>query len=371
MHTGRRRWGWWRLRVGVAIGVAAAFPGVAGYGAENAARVTRVCVALPASGPITLDGRLDEASWAAALEVGGFTLSGKEDLAPQQTVMRLLYDDTNLYVAVTCKEPSMPTLRAAVRQRDGAFWEDDSVEFFLDPRHSHEDFFQFAAAAGGAVYDNQSGNSLWNSGWNATVRREADRWTVEGALPVADLKGPPAVPGNLWGFNLCRERQAGGRLELHNWADVRRVFNTCSLFGHLAFVGAGWTPSAESVAELLRPAGGESALLFVAGGFWTTAAGEAPTFTTYAADVAAQVGDTPARLDELAAMATADTPSSQRQRLTELQTGLATVQTLLGAGAAVRAEAWADALGALCGLRRDTETLYWQMKLADLNRTMP
>lgn len=366
------RSGWLRgLGIGVVIWTVAAGSGPAGQAAENAAQVTRVCLPARTAGPIVLDGVLDEPSWSAAIEISGFALSGKEALAPEQTVMRVLWDASQLYVGVVCLEPSMSSLRAAVRQRDGPFWEDDSVEFFLDPGHTHEDYFQFAAAAGGAVYDNQSGNALWNSGWRATVGRGADRWTVEGALPLADLKVTPPTPGTVWGFNLCRERHAGGRLELHNWADVNRVFNSCNRFGHLAFVGPEWTPSPERVAELVRPAAGELALLSVANGFWTARQGADASFTAYAADVAAHVGDTPARLAELAALVTAATPLPQRQRLEQLRTSLAALQPLSAHGTAVRAEAWAGALGILCGLSADVEALYWQMKLADLNRTMP
>jgi hypothetical protein len=344
----------------------------AGAGAaENAAPVTRVGIALPVAGPIVLDGVLDEPSWAGAVEVSGFSVSGGEDLAPQQTVLRVLYDATHLYVAIVCVEPAMDAVRAAVAQRDGPFWEDDAVELFLDPAHAHDDYFQYALAAGGGCYDGHNGDSLWTSGWKAVARREAGAWTCEGSVPFADLKAAPPPAGALWGFNACRERRAGGTLELYNWADVQRVFSTPSLYGHLAFVERGWTASGERAAAIARRAGGAQALVFVGDGYWTVKGAAAPQYSPYADDVAAALGEVPAKLAELATLTAAEASPLQRQRLAQLQQDHDGLRALLGGGAAVRAAAWAQALGTVQGLRLGVETLYWQVKLAALNRSMP
>ena len=358
-----------RFRLAGLTWATAVLLGAGARAADNTAAPTRTCLALPAAGPVTLDGVLDEPSWATAVEVSGFTVSGRDDLAPQQTVLRLLYDATHLYVAVVCQEPSMGTLRAAVTPRDGPFWEDDAVELFLDPAHVHDDYVQCAVSAGGACYDNHNGDSLWTSGWKAVVRRQADAWICEGALPFADLKVAPPTPGALWGFNLCRERQEGGKLELHNWADVQRVFNRASRFGHLAFVGSEWSPSAERIAEIARLADGEQALVFVNTGYWTADRAAAPRQESYAAAIATAVGTLPAKLTELVAL-TRDEAPAQQQRLAQLQRDCAALQQL-GDSPAVLAPAWAQALGAVQGLRADVETLYWQVKLAALNRSMP
>lgn len=338
------------------------------WGAENAAEFTLVYPCRLAAGPIQVDGRLDPAEWAGAIEVSGFRISGSETLAPEQVVMRLLYDPQNLYVGVKCLESNMQNLTTPTTQTDGPFWMDDSVEFFLDPHHDHETYWQFAATARAVRYDNKQGDSLWNSHWTAAAQHDPDAWTVEAAVPFADLKVAPPAAGDLWGFNLCRERQAGGRLELYNWADVQRVFQNPPRFGHLYFVEAHWQPTAATVAAAARNAGGRETLVYGDEGYWRVPAGSPPEWLTYRSLLHDQ-GTVPF-MEELQAVYRERPQMILREEFDRLEAAYRQVQALISGEGPVDAESWAQAKLVLDGLPGQVEAIYWRVRLALLNETL-
>ena len=78
----------------------------------------------------TIDGRLDEAAWMAAPDVGGFVFPWWEGGAREQTVAKLLWDDDYLYAAFVCEGAY---IWAEHTQRDSAVYRDDCVEIFTAP----------------------------------------------------------------------------------------------------------------------------------------------------------------------------------------------------------------------------------------------
>src|SRR5512147_313540 len=63
-------------------------------------RTPPVAQAAPRSGPVTIDGKLDEAAWAAATPISDFTQQEPhEGQAPtQRTTIRVLFDEDALYI---------------------------------------------------------------------------------------------------------------------------------------------------------------------------------------------------------------------------------------------------------------------------------
>jgi hypothetical protein len=337
--------------------------------AENQAERTLIYPCRQAKGPVTIDGRLDPAEWAGAIEVSGFRISGRNKPAPEQVVMRLLYDPENLYVGVKCLESQMKKLKTSATERDGAFWLDDSIEFFIDASHDHETYFQFAATANAVPYDNLNGDSLWNSNWRVAAQRGADSWTVEAAVPFADLKVAPPAPGKLWGFNLCREREAGGSLELYNWADVQGVFNSVPLFGHLRFVAADWPPMESTVADAARGAGGSETLVYVDDGYWRIKSGKSPEPFTYRALLRAHDPSAVPFMEELRGVYTKDPKMILHDEFARLTTRYEEVKSQAAAEGPLGAEEWVKADVFLDGLREKAEDICWRVRLNLLNES--
>ncbi|MEA3401624.1 MAG: carbohydrate binding family 9 domain-containing protein [Armatimonadota bacterium] len=210
--------------------------------------VAAVCVM--SSQPVEVDGRLDDAAWEAAVPVSGFTISGLEALAPNQTAFRILRDRDALYIGVRCLEQNMDGLEATVANRDGSVWHDDVVELFLDTNHDHESFKQFAVNPLATRFDSDTGSRTWDAEWQAAADTGETGWGVEVRIPFASLKVEPPAAGDVWGLNVCRERQAGGETVLHNWANVQGNFLRPWLFGHLYFAGEDFRLSEEVAREM-------------------------------------------------------------------------------------------------------------------------
>ena len=80
--------------------------------------------------PIVVDGRLGEPAWTAAPEVGKFVFPWSEGGKLEQTVAKMLWDDTHLYVAFICEDAH---IWAVHTERDSRVWRDDTVEVFAAP----------------------------------------------------------------------------------------------------------------------------------------------------------------------------------------------------------------------------------------------
>lgn len=337
--------------------------------AKNAAETTLVYPCLPATRPIQIDGRLDPQEWAGAVKVSGFTISGSDKLAPEQVTMRLLHDRERLYLGVTCYESNMAKLKTAARVTDGPFWLDDSIEFFIDANHDHETYWQFAATAKAVRYDNQQGDSSWNSAWQTAAQRGANAWSIEAAVPFADLKQKAPTPGTIWGFNLCRERQAGGSLELYNWADVQRVFKNADLFGHLYFVPTEWE-STEAGVRPAREAGGKVTRVFVNNGYWRLSPAAKPALVTYREALRRQKQTAAKFLNDLARIYQERPRLAYRKEFDKLNAAYLRTQDLIEADTAIDAEQWAGARAFLSALPDKSESLYWRVRLAELNEEL-
>ena len=73
-----------------------------------------------AAGPIHVNGRLDEASWAQAEVARDFTQVDPEEGQPvsERTEARVLYDDGALYVGVRLHDRERPSMRLGRRDMD-------------------------------------------------------------------------------------------------------------------------------------------------------------------------------------------------------------------------------------------------------------
>lgn len=194
-------------------------------------------VCLTTDGPITIDGDLSDPAWERAMVVSGFRISALEQLAPNQTEFMVLRDEDTLYFGIRSHEENMEGLKETVTMRDGSVWHDDVVELFFDVDHDHEDFYQLMANPLGTRFDAKSDARTWDAHWQVATSKEENAWLMEVAIPFASLETQPPNPGDLWGLNVCRERQAGRATSLHNWANVQGNFRRPWLFGHLYFAG--------------------------------------------------------------------------------------------------------------------------------------
>ncbi|MEN6302420.1 MAG: sugar-binding protein [Armatimonadia bacterium] len=184
-----------------------------------------------------LDGKLDDALWQQAPLVSGFTLFGTDTLADVQSSFRLLWDDKYLYLGIRNDEPNMARLVPVLHAHDEhAVFSTETIEFFLDPNHSHEAYYQLAFNAAGSLYDGFREDTSWNSGATVKAYRDADFWSVEIAVPWKPMDGKPAA-GKVVGFNVNRDRHLGVDKQWCTWAKVQNGFHDPERFAHAVLSG--------------------------------------------------------------------------------------------------------------------------------------
>jgi hypothetical protein len=191
-----------------------------------------------ASGPIRVDGKLNEASWADAPWSEEFVdIEGDRRPRPRfRTRMKMLWDDENLYIAAQMEEPHV---WATLTEHDSVIFHDNDFEVFIDPDGDSHLYAELEVNALNTTWDllltrpyKDQGHAL--DAWEATGLKTAvlvdgtlndprDRdkgWTVEIAWPWKSLKELSSVktpPGDQdqWRINFSRvewrHEVAGGK----------------------------------------------------------------------------------------------------------------------------------------------------------------
>lgn len=188
--------------------------------------------------PPVVDGRLDDACWAAAEPTDGFMDFETHDAPTQPTFVRVCYDSENLYAAFECFEEDMAGISAALSQRDDGnlFDLDDCVAICLDTFNDDRSCYVYAASVNGTKLDlhaSECGRSMdmaWDAVWSAAASREADRWTLEMAIPFGGMRFDESGDG-AWGVEFLRH-EAPHR-ELSRWVHVDGDPTDASMFGDL------------------------------------------------------------------------------------------------------------------------------------------
>ena len=204
--------------------------------------------------PITIDGRVDEAAWAAATPITQFKQRQPTEGAAAMlaTEIRILYDDEALYVGARMSEPMGPAgIRAPLARRDqllaangnnGSFnsLTTDKLAIVLDPYHNHLDEVWFEINPAGVRGDMFNGDPSWDPVWEGATQITADGWTAEMRIPYSQLRFA-SQPVQTWGLQLWRFVD---RLnEQDQWSFRRRNESSGpAYFGHLEGIAIARAP---------------------------------------------------------------------------------------------------------------------------------
>ncbi len=199
----------------------------------------QVEVPILASEP-ALTGDLSSAVWEQAATFTDFVALTSGDPVEVQTTVRLLASDDALYIGVICHEPEMDKLMADLTGRDAQLWGDDAVDLMIAPSGGVF-MYHFIVNPNGSLWDGLHGAANFGGdvdleGIEVEAARGGDRWSAELRVPFAAL-GAIAQPGEVWGFNVGRERKAG-RSEISSWA-VTDSFTEVATLGAMRFTGPG------------------------------------------------------------------------------------------------------------------------------------
>lgn len=178
--------------------------------------------------PVRLDGVLDEEAWADAEPMTNFIQSMPDAGAPatEQSIVRVLYDDRNLYVGALLLDSDPEGIIARYLTQDYETHNDDTFGITLDTFLDRRNSFMFLVNPNGAVKDGQTfdDSRTINLAWEGVIRAETsiheEGWTVEVAIPFTTLRFDPRGGEQSWGMNFLRRVRR--KNEDSYWAPVDR-----------------------------------------------------------------------------------------------------------------------------------------------------
>ncbi|MEZ5360785.1 MAG: carbohydrate-binding family 9-like protein [Bryobacterales bacterium] len=219
-----------------------------------------------AASPIKIDAKLDEEAWKRAPSVGPFNFHlNPGDPANQQTTVKLLWDDENLYLGYEMDDAH---ISAYITERHGPVSKDDCVELFLSPNPDKvTNYYTFEINAIGTMLnrcktDWWTGPPTWEPEgvrYQTTFQGQAKKdpspsdrkWALEIAIPLAnfahDAAHTPPHGGDVWRLNLNRLEgldhpdSKDKRLGLSTWSPLGEgvtSFHSPEWFGEVRFLDA-------------------------------------------------------------------------------------------------------------------------------------
>jgi hypothetical protein len=185
---------------------------------------------------VKIDGILNEPFWGTLQMTSPFlnqwpTNTGN---AESQTEVKLAYDDTYLYVGITCYEKNNDhIIQTLKRDQHDEHFGSDGIAIVLDPFNQKTNGFFFGVNAGGAqieglisVEGNESFiNENWDSKWFSEVSLGDNKWYVEMAIPFRTLRYDPTISS--WGLNFVRNDMKNNYFS--SWNEVPVNLNTINL----------------------------------------------------------------------------------------------------------------------------------------------
>ena len=204
---------------------------------------------------IVIDGILDEADWDSARSVGAFAFPWWEKGEKEQTEVKLLWDDTFLYISYKCADKH---IWAEHFDTNSTTYRDDCVELFWNPNPEAGDWYNmFEINCIGnllSVYNNFERSIHERESRimvphiaqtiQGTINKDDDidtGWIIEVAVRFSDYpelsKRTAPIVGDMWraGLNRC-----GGKTnpQYSQWSPAQTPkpsFHAFKYFGNIIF----------------------------------------------------------------------------------------------------------------------------------------
>lgn len=141
------------------------------------------------TGPLQIDGRLNEAAWAVAPWSEDFVdIEGEHLAVPRRrTRVKMLWDDEHLYIGAELEEPHV---WATLTQRDAVIYNDNDFEVFIDPDGDTFNYYEVEINALGTVWDLFLSEPYRDGGKAMT------EWDIEGLRSAVSVRGTMNDPAD-------------------------------------------------------------------------------------------------------------------------------------------------------------------------------
>ena len=190
---------------------------------------------------IPSDAQLRERAWNQADSIVDFRQREPLEGAPasERTVVKVLRDANNIYVAVRLFDRDMAAVRASQLRRDADLSSDDNITILIDSFRDRRSAFLFRTNPNGAMWDAQivgldNVNENWNGIWDVATRRDAVSWSAEFTIPIRTLRFKAG--SDVIGFNVRRFIRRKNEEDLwQSWGRVQGIDNLLNTGDALGF----------------------------------------------------------------------------------------------------------------------------------------
>lgn len=222
----------------IAASVVGAQADTASRGAASGASIT----ARPVNAPPPVTAGWNVGVWSTADSIVDFR---QQDPAigaagSERTVVKVLHDHENLYVAVRSWDREANRIVATQLRRDADLSSDDNVTILIDSFHDRRSAYLFETNPNGSRWDaqitTQDENADWNGIWYVATSRDPSGWTAVFRIPFRTLRFRSGS-GAAFGFNVRREIRRRNEVDL--WRGWRRTegLNRLDIAGDLVGLG--------------------------------------------------------------------------------------------------------------------------------------
>lgn len=191
---------------------------------------------------IKIDGVMDESEWLKTPLITGFTQNEPNPGTPsrQKTEVRVLYDNTAIYIGAIMHDNQPDSIMQALSLRDeldNTDWfgvvidayrdGNNGLGFLVSPRGIQLDTKWFASTGGGD--DGDGGEDInWNAVWNSAAKINGQGWVAEMAIPYSALRFPNSSEQS-WNINFARQIRRSRETSFWNEVkpDVNGFVNQC------------------------------------------------------------------------------------------------------------------------------------------------
>ncbi|ADB15614.1 Uncharacterized photosystem II stability/assembly factor-like protein [Pirellula staleyi DSM 6068] len=161
------------------------------------------CTFAPA--PPKLDGRLDDLVWTTARPISLVDPAGSREQLPAAVVV-VTYDREFLYLAASVQKHAAQAYPVddAPRTYDADLAKFDRLQIALDLDRDYQSFYQIDVDSRGFTSDQSLGDKTWNPQYYVARGGDDAWWTIEMAIPFAELSSQPAQSKDAWGIAVMR-----------------------------------------------------------------------------------------------------------------------------------------------------------------------
>jgi len=193
---------------------------------------------------ILLDGILDEAVWGLADSASDFwQLFPTDSLKAQDiTEVKLLYNDTHIYIGATAKSSVGGDFIVSSLRRDYSARSNDNVTVLFDTFRDGQNAFLFGVNAYGVQREglvSERGASIngfnltWDIKWQSASKKYDDRFVLEIAIPFTSLKYPEG--SQKWGFQSYRYDLQKNERSIWTNVDQNQIPINVGYYGEMVF----------------------------------------------------------------------------------------------------------------------------------------